>query len=186
MHRSLTFTVQSNIYSIKQERSKQLSDPTLTVWKLHHFNVACGSTNKSRWMGDGYLSDQFGITALHFTGSGVWCKDTWMQNQLKSIKPELLAPALGGGRGDSGWRQRMKPPCWMFHAPGCRKSYCSGMEQRPPAEAAWALTSCEFALQQPGAREQRVSTVASPAGPKPSLCQVVQVSVCHASGVLHY
>lgn len=44
----------------------------------------------------------------------------------------------GGGREDGGWRQHLEPPCWMFHAPGCWKSYCSGTEQCLPAEAAWA------------------------------------------------
>lgn len=61
-----------------------------------------------------------------------------MPNQPKSIKTELLAPALKGGREGSGWRQQLEPSCWMFHAPGCQKSYHSSTKQRLPAEAAWA------------------------------------------------
>lgn len=93
--RCLSPTVQSNTCSIKWERRKQLPDTMLMIWKLHHFNVACHSTDKGWWIGDGCLSDQFLITVLHFTGPRVWRKDTWMQSQLKSIKLELLAQPQG-------------------------------------------------------------------------------------------
>ena len=56
----------------------------------------------------------------------------------------------------------------------------------PACGGSLGLAPSEFALQQPGAWEQRVSAGASLAGPKPNLCQVVQVSVHHASGVLQY
>lgn len=126
------------------------------------FNVACRSTNKSWWMGDCYLSDQFVITARHFTGSGLPCKDTYMQNPLKSIKPELLAPALGGGREDGGggstWNHQAE--CFMLRGAGnptapARNSTCP--QRQPGLGSQWlrpATTRCTgakgFCRSQPG------------------------------------
>lgn len=54
-------------------------------------------------------------------------------------------------------------------------------------ETTWASALlAEFALQELGAGERRVSAGASPAGLKLNLCQVVQVYVLRASEALHY
>lgn len=131
-----SFTVQPNRKSVKQKRSKHLSDSTLTVWKLHHFSVARSSTTKSWRMGDCYLPDQFGISA-----GILQVLEVMMQRYLNAKWTQVnqaRAASISPGGWEGGWRQNLEPSCWIFHAPGCRKSHCSGMEQRLPVEAAWA------------------------------------------------
>lgn len=75
-----------------------------------------------------------------------WCKDTWMQNQLESIKAELLASALRGGR-------EVEAEPWTI----MQNISCSGLPEilllwQGPAPArggSLGLAPAEFTLQQP-------------------------------------
>lgn len=151
-----SFTVQPNRKRIKQKRSKHLSDPTLTVWQLHHFSVARSSSSKSWWMGD--LPDQFGITAGILQVLEMMMQDTWMQNQLKSIKPELLASALRGGR-------EVEAGPWTIlqniSRSGVPEILLLWRGAAPARGGSLGSAPGEFILEQPGAHKWRV-----PAGAK--------------------
>lgn len=105
-----------------------------------------------------------------------------MQNQLRSIKPELLASALGGGReveAEPGTIMlnvsRSGVPEILLLRHGTAPA-CGGSLGLAPSEFTLATIRCTgvkgFCRSQPG--------------PKLSLCQVAQVSVHRASGVLQY
>lgn len=180
-----SFTVQSNICSIKQQRSKQLSDPTLTVWKLHH----------SMWP----------VEALIKAGGWeiVTCQTSLLS--LRGILQDLdyhakipICKIHSSQSSQSCWHRPWGVGERMVveEAPGTTRLNvsCSGVLEilllrhgtAPAHRGSLGLAPSDFALQQPGAPERRVSAGASLAGPMPNLCQVVQISGHHASGVLQY
>lgn len=156
----------------------------LTVCKLHHFSVTCSSTNKSWWMGDGYLPDQFGITVLHFIGSEYDAKIPECKINLSQSSWSCWHQPWGMGErmvgGGSTWKHCAK--CFTLHGAGNPTAL---LGTAPVCGASLGLALSELALQQPGAWEWRVSAGSSLAKPKPNLCQV-QLFVHLASGVLQY
>lgn len=82
-----------------------------------------------------------------------------MQNQLRSIKPELLASALGGGR-----EVEAEPGTIMLNVSrsGVPEILLLRHGTAPACGGSLGLAPSEFTLQQPGAQERRVSAGASP------------------------
>lgn len=175
-----SFTVQPNRKSMKQKRSKHLSDPTLTMWKLHHFSVARSSTSKSWWMGDGFLPDQFGIIA------GILQVLEMMMQRYLNAKSTQVNQARAADISPEGWEgggsRTLNHHAEYFTLGGAGN----------PAAVAW-----NSLWRQPGLGSQWIypATIRctgvkgfcrSQPGPKLSLWKVAQVSVHHASGVLQY
>lgn len=111
-----------------------------------------------------------------------WCKDTWMQNQLKSIKPELLASALRGGREVEAEPWTIMQNISRSGVPEILQLPCGAAPAR-----GGSLGSATVNLSCNNQVRRSEGFLQDQPGPKLSLCQVAQVSMHHhTSGVLQY
>lgn len=134
-------------------------------------------------MGDGYLRDLFGITA-----GILQVLEMMMMQRYLNAKSAQVNQARAAGISPGGW-ERGGGRTWNHHAE-CFTLRGAGN----PTAPAWN-SACLW--RQPGLGSQWIYPATtrctgvkgfcrSQPGPKLSLCQVAQVSVHHASGVLQY